>query len=113
MTDLDIDWLVVFLDIVILTNWALLAQWFRRSTRILALDMIALCFALILASHILVVIGDVFLALDYTKDDIWLLARPIRALVWRTGSIIGFTGMLITLKYGSFSYGRGEKNDKR
>ena len=106
----DGDWPIVFLDVAILTELAILAVWFHRGSSVASLKYMSASFVLIGVSKFALVAGDVLLALDYTAADFWLLERPWRALVWRIGSAIGFSAIIGILMFGSFANERKPKN---
>jgi hypothetical protein len=103
---MDTDWSIVVFDIIILWSLGEIARHFLAGWYVESLLWLGVGFILIIFSNAFATVGDVFLALDYTAADTWLLQRPWRGHMFRGGMAAGFLIILFVLKYGDFSDAR-------
>lgn len=100
---LSANWQAVILDLILLLDFFAIALWFSDGMDKPIFRWMAVAFAVIGASYIILTIGDLLIALNYTREEIWLLDRAWRALSWRYGAATGFSIFAGVLRFGRFN----------
>lgn len=97
------DWQAVCLDVILIAELGLIGIWFSGNLTKPTFCILSLSFIGMGLSLIVLLMGDLVLALDLDEKNQWFLNRRWRALPWRYGFAIGLAAVAGVLRFGRFN----------
>ena len=100
---MNTDWQAVLLDALMVMELGCIGIWFSGSFKHKTLMALSVAFLGMGTSMILLLLGDLAIAMGFDRTDFWFLSREWRALPWRYGFMIGLAIIAGVLRFGVFN----------